>query len=305
MFGYIYPFKLDLKIKHFNTFKSYYCSLCHEIKLNYGNIPRISINFDTTFMAILLDSFSNNHKTIEKKVCLIHPVEKKLIVKNNQSINYASHITMILTHNKIIDDINDENNLFLKFILPISNRYIQKLPKNLDKIKELIFNNLNELKILESSDNNLSIDEFSHPFSNLIKNIFNFYAKSNNMDENNLYHLENMGYNLGKWIYIIDAFNDIEKDFKNKSFNPILRLNGIKLTDNINILEFKNSIKDKFLSLLTYINLKCLENFKKLSITKNYDLIENILQLGMPFKTDKIVNHFQFSNKKEVLLNNE
>lgn len=305
MFGYIYPFKLDLKIKHFNTFKSYYCSLCHAIKLNYGNVPRMGINFDATFMAILLDSFSNDHKIIEKKFCIIHPVEKKLIIKNNSSLNYASHINIILTYNKIIDDINDENNLFFKFFLPIYDKYIQKLPEDFDKIKKIISNNLDELKILESSNEKLSIDEYSHPFATLTKNIFKFYAESNNINKKNLFHLENIGYNLGKWVYIIDAFNDIEKDFKNKSFNPILTLNEINLSDNVDILKFKNSIKNNFSSLLTHINFKCLENFKNLSIIKNYDLIENILQIGMPFKTDKIVNHFQCSNKKEVLLNNE
>ncbi|EIA24102.1 hypothetical protein SFB3_217G0, partial [Candidatus Arthromitus sp. SFB-3] len=70
MFGYIYPFKMDLKLKHYNTFKSYYCSLCHTIKKNYGNIPRISLNFDITFMAIFLDSFSIKKPVIEKKVML-------------------------------------------------------------------------------------------------------------------------------------------------------------------------------------------------------------------------------------------
>lgn len=303
MFGYVYPFKPDLKIRHYNTFKSYYCSLCHEIKKNYGNIPRISINFDTTFMAILLDSFSNNKHSIEKKICIIHPVEKKLIVKNNSSINYASHITMILTHNKIIDDINDENNLFSKIVLPISNKYIKKLPNYLKNLNEVIFNQLNDLKNLEDSKKKLSIDEFSHPFGNVIKNIFEFYGKTNNFPENDLQYLKNLGYNLGKWIYIIDAFNDLEKDIKNNSFNPILNLEDTIKKDEITITEFKTQIKDKFSSLLTYINLKCLENFQKLSLVKNYDLIENILQLGMPFKSDKIVNHFQCSNKKGVLIN--
>ena len=301
MFGYIYPFKPDLKIKYYSVFKNYYCSLCHEIKKNYGNLPRVSLNFDTTFMAILLDSFSNKKFDIHKKTCLLHPVEKKLIIKNNSSITYASHITIILTHNKIIDDINDENNLFSKVILPIFNKYIQKLPKEFNNIKDVIYENLEHLKNLENKKEALSIDEFSHPFSLILEKIFLFYAELNNFDKNCCQYIKNMGYNLGKWIYIIDAFNDIEKDFKNKSFNPILKSYKIDYTDNTNIIEFKKSIKNKFLSLLTFINNKCLENFNKLSLIKNYDLIENILQLGMPFKLDKTVKYFDYSKKKEVL----
>ncbi len=298
MFGYVYPFKPDLKIKYYNTFKSYYCSLCHAIKNNYGNIPRISINFDITFMAILLDSFSSTKPNIQKKTCLMHPTEKKLIIKDNTSINYTSHINIILTHNKIIDDINDENNLFSKIIFPISNKYIQKLPKKFQEINLIISKYLKDLQILESSQEALSIDEYSHPFGNIVKNIFSFYGKLNNFEKNYLHSIENIGYNLGKWIYLIDAFNDIEKDFKKNSFNPILKIHKINFKNDFDILKFKREIKEDFSSTLTFINLKCLENFENLFLTKNYDLIENILQLGMPFKIDKIVNHFECSKKK-------
>lgn len=301
MFGYIYPFKPDLKMRYYTTFKSYYCSLCHEIKKNYGNIPRASINFDTTFMAILLDSFSNSNYEIEKKTCILHPTEKKLIVIGNPSINYASHITMILTYNKIIDDINDENNLFSKALLPIFRKYIKKLPDKLEPISKIINKNLKHLKELEKSKEKLSIDEFSHPFSDITKNIFSFYFKINNLNENSLHYVENLGYNLGKWIYIIDAFNDMEKDYKNNSFNPIFNLDNLYFNKDYDILKFKDDVRHKFSSLLTHINYICLENFNKLKINKNYDLIENILQLGMPFKLDKIVNELKCSDEKEVL----
>lgn len=298
MFGYIYPFKPDLKIKYYNTFKSYYCSLCHAIKHNYGNIPRASINFDITFMAILLDSFSSTKPIIQKKTCLIHPTEKKLIIKDNSSINYTSHINIILAHNKIIDDINDENNLFSKIIFPISNRYIQKLPKNFENINIIISKYLKDLQILESSKEILSIDEYSHPFGSIVKNIFSFYGKLNNFKENYLHYIENLGYNLGKWIYLIDAFNDIEKDFKRKSFNPILKIHNTNFKKDFDYIKFRKEIKDEFSSTLTFINLKCLEAFENLSLRKNYDLIENIIQLGMPFKIDRIVNHLECSKKK-------
>ncbi len=303
MFGYMQPFKPDLKIKHYTTFKSYYCSLCHEIKKNYGNIPRIALNLDTTFMSIILDGLSITNYDIQKKICILHPTEKKLIMKSNPSITYASHITMILTHNKIIDDINDENNLFLKAILPIFNKYMKKLPHNLNPLIKIIKNGLEDLKKLEASRKNFSIDEFAHPFANIVKNIFGFYLEINNSDKNHLIYIENIGYNLGKWIYIIDAFDDIEKDFKNKSFNPILNLDNLQFDYRSDILEFKNRIRNKFSSLLTHINYVCLNNLNKIKISKNYSLIENILQLGMPFKLDKVLNNPQCSNRKEVLLN--
>lgn len=303
MFGYIYPFKPDLKIKYYNKFKSYYCSLCHSIKNNYGNIPRMALNFDTTFMAIFLDSFTHNNPIIEKKRCPIHPIEKKYIMKNISSIDYASHITIILTHNKIVDDINDENNLLNKIIFPIYNKYIHKLPEKLVPLKISIENDLKNLRNLELSDEILSIDEYSHPFANLTKTIFNVYCKQNNFDNSSINYITNIGYNLGKWIYIIDALNDIEKDKKNNCFNPITHIHN-KEKNITNINEFKISMGEKYKPLLTHINYNCLDNFKSLKIAKNYDLIENILQLGMPFKMDKLINKCNCTNKKEVSIKN-
>lgn len=303
MFGYIYPFKPDLKIKHYNRFKSYYCSLCHSIKNNYGNIPRMSLNFDTTFMAIFLDGFTKNNPIIEKKRCPIHPIEKKYIMKNISSIDYASHITIILTHNKIVDDINDENNLLNKIILPFSSMYIQKLPSNFIELKIFIENELKNLRNIELSEDRLSIDEYSHPFANLTKHIFYNYCKENNFSDLSLEYIKNIGYNLGKWIYIMDSLNDIERDIKRECFNPIVHINSEKKTiDDIN--EFAISMFNKYKPLLTHINYTCLDNFKRLKIYKNYDLIENILQLGMPFKTDKIINKCNSKNKKEVYIEN-
>ncbi len=301
MFGYIYPFKPDLKIRYYNKFKSYYCSLCHAIKNNYGNIPRMTLNFDTTFMAIFLDSLTNNNPIVETKRCMVHPVEKKFIMKNLPSINYASHITIILTHNKILDDINDENNLFNKIILPFSNKYIQKLPKNLIPLKDKIELELENLKSLEKSKEIFSIDEYSHPFSNLTKIIFEEYGKIINLEKDKMECIKSLGYNLGKWIYILDGVNDIEKDFKNNSFNPILHIHSKDTIIN-DIKDFKDKVKDTYKSLLTFINHSCLESFNKLKTSKNYDLIENILQLGMPFKADKVMNKENL-NKKGVSIN--
>lgn len=70
MFGYVTPYKMELKIKDYEKFKAYYCGLCRSIKYNIGNVPRISLNYDMTFLALLLDSLGTGEQTyVKKKMC--------------------------------------------------------------------------------------------------------------------------------------------------------------------------------------------------------------------------------------------
>lgn len=86
MFGYVIPYKMELKIKDYEKIKAYYCGLCRNIKYNFGNIPRITLNYDTTFLAILLDSFNNNEEKYIKKNCVLHPIKKRIFLIDNEPL---------------------------------------------------------------------------------------------------------------------------------------------------------------------------------------------------------------------------
>ena len=78
MFGYVTPFKMELKIKDYEKFKAYYCGLCHEIKSNFGDLPRMSLNYDMTFIAVLFDALSSDKTIYEPFKCALHPTKKKI-----------------------------------------------------------------------------------------------------------------------------------------------------------------------------------------------------------------------------------
>src|SRR3712207_3590877 len=84
MFGYVFPNKMELKIKDYEKFKAYYCGLCLSIKKNFGNLPRISLNYDMTFLAILLDSLNNTKINCLKGSCIAHPMKNRLFIINNE-----------------------------------------------------------------------------------------------------------------------------------------------------------------------------------------------------------------------------
>ena len=92
MFGYVTPYKMELKIKDYEMFKAYYCGLCISIKNNFSNLCRMTLNYDMTFLGMLLDSLEcSKHKYVVTR-CIAHPMKKKPKVIDNKALDYAAFV---------------------------------------------------------------------------------------------------------------------------------------------------------------------------------------------------------------------
>ena len=295
MFGYVTPFKMEMKIKDYEKFKAYYCGLCNSIKSNYGNLPRLTLNYDMTFLAVLLDSLSEDKYNFTEFKCLMHPLKKRLMLNNNAALDYAAFCNTTLAYYKLMDDVQDNKSskskvfsMFLKNYLKKS-KVEDKVVMEYTKEKLLLLNtleaNYNDINLDEklSIDEQLSIDELSHVFADLTGFIVSFYYKEATFKES-LYWL---GYNLGKWIYIIDAYDDLEKDIKDNSFNAI---NSLLNTENLDFKNFSVLIKPRIDFILITCAEQCLKYLTTLPLIKNEDILYNILELGLMEKMDKVFN---------------
>ncbi|MEW8994796.1 DUF5685 family protein [Clostridium sp.] len=281
MFGYVTPYKMELKIKDYEMFKAYYCGLCISIKNNFSNLCRMTLNYDMTFLGILLDSLEySKHKYVVTR-CMAHPMKKKPKVIDNEALDYAAFCNVALVYYKLLDDYNDDNSLNKKFISMYIKKFINKSKDDLSPILVNIEENIKKLSSLEKSQDVISIDELSDPFASLTAFIISYYYKNENFF-NDLY---NLGYNLGRWIYIIDAFDDLKEDMEKHKFNAI---NKAFNTENLSyeelIINQGNRIE---FNLLMSANTT-VESLDKLPINKNKDLLFNILQLGLMNKIETI-----------------
>lgn len=292
MFGYVTPCKMELKVKDYEKFKAYYCGLCKAIKHNFGNIPRFALNFDMTFLAILLDSFSESKNTFHKEICMVHPLNKKLTIINNEALNYSAFCNVLLAYYKLLDDVQDDKDFKSKIGSKVLDKYIKNSDKDLDFIKSGVKEKLFELQKLESSPENLSLDELSHPFADLTGFLISSYYKGKTFEQE-LYWL---GYNLGKWIYIIDAYDDLEKDMEKSKFNAI---NSSLNKNNLAFKEFSSSVEQRIeFSLISCGNasFQCLRN---LPLIKNIDILDNILHFGLMQKIDNVFKRSE-SNERSI-----
>ncbi|MEG1254211.1 DUF5685 family protein [Clostridium sp.] len=281
MFGYVMPYKMELKIKDYEMFKAYYCGLCISIKNNFSNLCRMSLNYDMTFLGILLDSLEDIPHEYVVNRCIAHPMKKKPKVINNKALDYASFCNVALVYYKLLDDYNDDNALNKKFISLYIKKFINNSNSDLSPLLNNIEDNIRNLGILEKSEDYISIDELSDSFASLTGFIISYYYKDKDFHED-LYQL---GYNLGRWIYIIDAYDDLKDDMSKNKFNAINKaFNTSNLCYEDLMLEQRNRME---FNLLMSANAT-VEALNKLPLEKNKDLLFNILELGLMNKIETI-----------------
>jgi hypothetical protein len=283
VFGYILPEKPELKIKEYDVFRAYYCGVCKSIGKRCGQLKRFLLNYDTTFLALFLSSLEIKDIHICPQKCAAHPLKRRLIAEGTKAIEYASDINVLLAYYNLLDNWKDEKSIKSGAATLLLNSSRKKLMKEYKEKCAIIEKKLQELTKLESGKCS-SMDRAAEPFAKLMEEIFAYAPLCS--DPKTEKALRWIGYNVGKWVYILDAFDDIEKDIIKSSYNPLLLQYGY---NNGNVQEFKISIKTKVEFNLTYTLGEIARTCELLDFKKNKGLIENIVYMGMLRKTEQIL----------------
>lgn len=259
MFGYVVINKPDIRFKDYDIYQAYYCGLCRELKAKYGLKGQITLNYDLTFLTILLSSlYEPEHEIKSMCKCIAHPFEKHRTIRNEFS-SYAADMNVLLSYYKCLDDINDEHSFKAQMLgsaLKKSGKSVErKYPKQAASIKE----ELQKLSEYESSKCT-DIDAVSGCFGRLLAAVFVYRE-----DEWKEYLYE-MGFYLGKFIYILDAYADYNEDIKSGRYNP---------------LSETESNLDGVRNMLTLEMAECAKAYEMLPIVDNTDIIENIIYSGI------------------------
>ena len=138
MFGYVTPLKPELKIREYEMFRAYYCGVCMHIKDNFGNIPRLALNYDMAFLGLLLDALHNEEPNIEFRKCMAHPLKNKPMIISNKALEYTAAMNVSLVYYKVIDDVNDDNSLKSKVESVALSPYKRKFNRNVTMINDII-----------------------------------------------------------------------------------------------------------------------------------------------------------------------
>lgn len=106
MFGYVIPDKLNMYIKDFNVFQSFYCGLCKTLGETGAEFTRLCTNYDVTFYNVLLHSLTNTPVEFERKLCAYNG-KKKVVVKTDELSKKIADIAVMLVYYNVEDDVYD------------------------------------------------------------------------------------------------------------------------------------------------------------------------------------------------------
>ena len=290
MFGYIKPDSNELKVKEYETYKAAYCGLCKVMGKRYSFVYKMSLSYDFVFMVLLRLYASPENVSFTKRRCIAHPTKKKVMMEENSALSLASDVGVIMLYHDFLDKINDKDgfkSFVCKLVMPELRRLRKKACKNenisaFDKFVEERLKNLSNIE----KDFTPSVDIPSEEFGLILAE-----ALSIGYEGSNKRITYEIGKNIGKWIYIIDAVDDIDRDEKNKSYNPFLatfenadeaKRNGDMIsTALLNTL----AAADKALALLD-------------NTDKNvYEILSNIIRLGNTKIQEDILNKNNYLTK--------
>lgn len=286
MFGYIMPYKPELKIKEYELYNAFYCGICKSIGRRYGNIPRIAIKYDSVFLALLLYSLTDMGLRINKERCIVHPVKPRPIVLKNDIIDYAADVNLILSYYSFKDDSTDDGLICAKMGMLFLKAAYKKLKRKYNEKCDIIEKRLMELAMLEK-ENCASMDAASEPFAKIMEEVIVHKPLCKNEKIETI--LRWMGYNLGKWIYLLDAFDDIELDMKKDNYNPLLEFIRAKEKEVSNVPDLKEKIKKRVEFNLIYSLDQVRKAYELLDAKNVRSILENIVYLGMLKKTERIL----------------
>ncbi|HBD63158.1 MAG TPA: hypothetical protein DC038_01855 [Clostridiales bacterium] len=266
MFGYVTINKMELKFKEYYSYKGYYCGLCKRLKTKYSNKSRMTLNYDMTFLILFLSSLYEPQNKVCNERCMVHPGKKQLVVQN-EITDYAASVNILLSYYNLLDNWQDDRDYKSLALMKTLEGEFRKASAELPEKAEIFRMRLENIAKLEKNDTD-DVDAVSNEFGHLMEEIFLY--KKDEWEKN----LRKIGFYLGKLIYYLDAYEDMEKDEKDKSYNPF---NNMDTED-----------RGKAARELIMLNLSFLsDEIERLPLVQDKGIIDNIIYSGILNKSDK------------------
>ena len=268
MFGYVTVCEPELKMKDFRRYKAYYCGLCQTLKERYGSLGQLTLTYDMTFAIILLTSLYEKEVESESHRCKVHPVKKQNMLRNEFS-EYAADMNLILAYYHLKDDWQDEKKAGALLGMKALRKRAEKAVKQYPRQSKVIQRELKALARLEAEDSQ-DLDATAGCFGRLMEELFIY--KKDMWEES----LRAMGFYLGKYIYLMDAYEDLEQDLKDGNYNPLKEFRHAE--------DYEKRCGD----ILQMMMAECSVAFEKLPCLVDADILRNILYAGVWTRYHKI-----------------
>lgn len=272
MFGYVTPLEGELKVKEQSFYKSTYCGLCKAMGKRVCASSRMTLSYDMVFLVMVRFLLTKETITFRKTRCATSPHKKRVVVERNATLDYCGAAGSLLAYHNLADDVADKKGvrrLVAKLLCRAARRMRRKAA--LPDLDRAIEETLKELSALEGSGE-ATVDAAASLFGELLSTVFAY-----GLDGGEQRIAAELGYHVGKWIYIADAADDYRKDKERGEFNPLPTLDKETLRCSLT-LELAAAASAAALIEPSDEGIK--------------HIIDNILYLGMPSRMEKILGQY-------------
>ena len=206
--------KDELKFREFDRYRGYYCGLCRALGRRCGNACRLALSFEMTFLSMLHTSLYECETAADLRRCALHPVHKRLML-SNEAIDYCADLSALVSYYDLLDGWEDERRVDRLAESALLKRAAQRAGERLPRQREAVERYVHALHEIEQR-NEQNLDAAANLTGEMLAELYvmreDVYARD----------LRELGYYLGKFIYLCDCYEDIERDERKHSYNPLL-----------------------------------------------------------------------------------
>lgn len=296
MTGYVKADKKSMTMGDYEIYRGIYCSLCNSLGKNYSVFARLLLSYDFALVAVLKLALSVSSCELNKKSCPFNHAKKCWCCDGRGEIDFCAHAVVIIAYYKILDNLQDKG--FFKKILsallyPAISLMHKKAARLAPDIEEILKENMAKQAECEKNPD-CGLDEAAHYSADALGKIFKLDSSGEESDK-----LYNLGYMTGRFVYILDAADDLEKDIKTKNFNPF-----IKEFPSLDSEEEKKAFASRAEKALNLTQATLLEYKDSITLNRFAKIIENILFSGLDSSAKAVIDRYRGTenNKNQITI---
>lgn len=276
MFGYVKPFKPELKICEFDAYKAVYCGLCGQLGKAFGPAARLTLSYDFTFLSMLYFAVSGEDANVSDRRCFVNPLKKTPCLGDSEALRFGADIAAIMLYYKLLDNIADSGppgKIGWSLLRPLISPSHKKAASAKPEAEEIIRESVKRQAGIEARGCP-SLDEAADPTADAMSKLCGLIpcdGKTNRI-------LSRFGYFVGRFVYLCDALDDLESDLKRGRYNPLIARFFPDKTDMRPLEDAKRFARES-------INMTIGEAavaYDLLELHAFKPILDNIVSLGMP-----------------------
>ena len=294
MFGYIRPCKAELRVKELDAFRAVYCGLCRQLGKSFGAPARLTLNYDFVFLAMLSYAHSGSAPEIKRGRCVVNPLVRVPICGTDEVMAFCADTAALMIYYNLLDKI-DDGGVFSKAaystLRPFAAHARNKAAKRWPDVESIIKQLYHSQREAEA-DKDASLDHAAAPTAAALGSLSALLSD----DPQKKRVLERFGYMLGRYIYLADALNDLERDIKTGSFNPLAGQVRESGGGDKAVLEARDYARQTLLMTAGEAGLAC--GLLELKVFE--PIIHNIVYLGLAEQAKRIYDKKGKGSKLDI-----